>query len=215
MEEMWRAVNQQHEAAEAAHGGRVASDEQQNPPFPEGHTECPVCMEPSDSRCAWPAGCGHVFCEECATSCLRRSLMCPMCRAEAPEQSRPGPSQRVRVLTQLQLFRLEEMERLRQVWRCLLGEADAVIWRSLTSTAGTFPAGAPEPDPAAATAAAAHVGWAQAARSECVGGFGARRRGLKREGHPDTTLNLLARGWPSCDFYSDSYTRARTLRALE
>ena len=43
----------------------------------------PVCLGPTGPMAkAWPAGCGHKFCEKCATRWLEQSTACPMCRAK-------------------------------------------------------------------------------------------------------------------------------------
>jgi hypothetical protein len=43
----------------------------------------PVCLGPATTTIkAWPAGCGHKFCDACATRWLELSRSCPMCRAK-------------------------------------------------------------------------------------------------------------------------------------
>lgn len=78
---------------------------------------CAICMaDPTlESQFpAFPALCGHAFCETCTTACLNRSLKCPMCRAEAPESSKPPPDRRTIMLTLYQRIRIAELERLQE-----------------------------------------------------------------------------------------------------
>lgn len=85
-------------------------------PPPPTFTEdtCPVCMEDLTEAKAWPANCGHSYCARCTEACLRRSLNCPICRATAPEDARPGPSREAVLLTAVMMIRLRELDRLRQ-----------------------------------------------------------------------------------------------------
>lgn len=74
--------------------------------------ECAICFETKFTK-GFPAGCGHRFCGSCTDICLRRSLRCPMCRAEAPESAKPGPSRSELLVTAALMFRIQELERLR------------------------------------------------------------------------------------------------------
>ena len=74
---------------------------------------CPVCMEEQRELQQWPGGCRHAFCARCSDACLRRSLRCPMCRAEAPASAAPGPSRTEMLLSAALLIRVRELERLR------------------------------------------------------------------------------------------------------
>lgn len=42
--------------------------------------ECPICMEPFDTKQLSATVCGHIFCTPCLKSALQSKKVCPMCR---------------------------------------------------------------------------------------------------------------------------------------
>ena len=44
---------------------------------------CPICLILTNQVRTWPGKCGHLLCESCGLSWLRRSARCPLCRGEA------------------------------------------------------------------------------------------------------------------------------------
>ena len=100
-------ANTAHESSESEKGAL-------EPALGIREDSCPVCMEDLTDPKPWPANCRHSFCSSCSEACLRRSLRCPICRAEAPESAKPGPSRQEVLLTTAMLIRLRELDRLRE-----------------------------------------------------------------------------------------------------
>ena len=104
------------ESPAVANTARVSSESENGalePALGIREDSCPICMEDLTDPKPWPANCRHSFCSSCSEACLRRSLRCPICRAEAPESAKPGPSRQEVLLTAAMLIRLRELERLR------------------------------------------------------------------------------------------------------